>query len=422
MGYEMDKSSRIDFTFRSELLRENFGFRRYLNNNKEDLVYVSVHSSQSVFKTGNFQPIDIAFDPNIKIVNSFEFSKIIVQNLQWPHETNCVKQKYEFISKFQRIYSFDDCVNSCVLDKIYAKNKCIQTNGTFEIDISDEKISRELKICENNITNRSDTQKIEMYCLRICHQNCIEEYIQIYSYNRNENLNKSIIIKSANSPIFQYDLIPKNSIFIYASNLGGIISMWFGVAVIDLHHLMIQFLLIFDKININIRSILNAILIYKIPIIYQFIIALRFINHYISLISFKIQKFKWRSLFKIICLICFVYQSIEMTKEYLEYRTKVNIRIVEDIMIGNLFNMESNPAFTFCMSNNIMDKSKTITLDSYDRLKYNNLKRFFNNCSQWKPYCEINYRDYDQILNNQTLVSDYLSVIDLKQYRVYCGG
>ncbi len=198
--------------------------------------------------------------------------------------------------------------------------------------------------------------------------------------------------------------------------------MWFGVAVIDLHHLMIQFLLIFDKINTKIRLILNALVIYKIPIIYQLIILFRFINRYISLISSKMQKFNWRLLFKIICLICFAYQSIEMTKEYLEYRTKVNIRIVEDIMIGNLFNMESNPAFTFCMSNNIMDKSKTITLDSYDRLKYNNLKRFFNNCSQWKPYCEINYRDYDQILNNQTLVSDYLSVIDLKQYRVYCGG
>jgi hypothetical protein len=37
------------------------------------------------------------------------------------------------------------------------------SNGTLEIDIWDEKISRKLKICEKNITNRSDIQKIEMY-------------------------------------------------------------------------------------------------------------------------------------------------------------------------------------------------------------------------------------------------------------------
>jgi len=424
----MDKWSHIDFTFRLELFKDNVGFRRFLNNNKLDLVYVSVHSSQSVFKTGNLQPIHITFDPNIKFVNSFEFSKIIVQNLQWPHETNCLKNT--FISKFQRIYSFDDCVNSCILDKIYAKNKCIQTNETFEIDISDEKISRELKICEKNITTRSDTRKIEMYCLRICHQNCIEEYIQIYFYNRNENLNKSIIIKSANSPLFQYYLIPKNSIFVYASNLGGIISMWFGVAVIDLHHLMIQFLLIFDKINTKIRLILNALVIYKIPIIYELIILFGFMNRYISLISSKIYKFNWRLLFKIICLICFAYQSIEMTKEYLEYRTKVNIRIVEDIMIGNLFNVESNPAFTFCMSNNVTDKSKTVKLLSKlsiisskisgRELRNKNLEKFFKDCQIKSGECSVNHTHYEKVLNNQTLVSDYLNVIDLKEYSVYC--
>jgi hypothetical protein len=404
----MDKSSRIDFTFLLEVFKDNFGFR-FLNNNNSDLVYASVHSSQSVFKTGNFQPIDITFDPNIKVVNSFEFSKVIIRNLQWPHETNCLSNKY--ISKFQIIYSFDDCVNSCILDKIYSKNKCIQTNRTLEIDISDEKKSRELKICEKNITNRSDTQKIEMYCLRICHQNCIEEYIQIYSYNRNEILNKSIIIKSSNSPLFQYDLIPKNSIFVYASKLGGIISMWFGVAVIDLHHLMIQIILVFDKINTKIRSILNAIGNYEIAIIYELIILFRFINHYISLISFKIQKFKWRLFFKIICLIFFAYQSIEMTKEYLEYRTKVNIRIVDDIIIGNRFNIETNPAFTFCVSNNVVDKSKTVKLLSRREefksdLKIKNLEKLFKDCEIIKDECKVNQTHYEKILNNQTLVSD----------------
>jgi hypothetical protein len=187
--------------------------------------------------------------------------------------------------------------------------------------------------------------------------------------------------------------------------------MWFGVAVIDLHHLMIQIILVFDKINTKIRSILNAIGNYEIAIIYELIILFRFINHYISLISFKIQKFKWRLFFKIICLIFFAYQSIEMTKEYLEYRTKVNIRIVDDIIIGNRFNIETNPAFTFCVSNNVVDKSKTVKLLSRREefksdLKIKNLEKLFKDCEIIKDECKVNQTHYEKILNNQTLVSD----------------
>ncbi len=52
-------------------------------------MYLSVHSSQSIFKTGVFQPINISFDSNDRVVYKFEFSKMIVRSLRWPHEINC---------------------------------------------------------------------------------------------------------------------------------------------------------------------------------------------------------------------------------------------------------------------------------------------------------------------------------------------
>jgi hypothetical protein len=75
--------------------------------------------------------------------------------------------------------------------------------------------------------------KLEIFCLRTSQQNCIEEYFQVYSYETFKFSNKTVVIKWANSPLSQYEMNLKFSLFNYASNLGGIISMWFGFAVID---------------------------------------------------------------------------------------------------------------------------------------------------------------------------------------------
>jgi hypothetical protein len=55
---KMDKSSRIEFNFASELFKN-------INITKTkcslELIYTSIHSSHSIFKTEIFQPIDISF-------------------------------------------------------------------------------------------------------------------------------------------------------------------------------------------------------------------------------------------------------------------------------------------------------------------------------------------------------------------------
>jgi len=77
VNYEMIKSSRIEFAFNSEEFRSYIRF----NDSIIEKIYLSVHSSQSVFKTGVFQPINIMFDRNTQMINYFEFSKYIVKSL-----------------------------------------------------------------------------------------------------------------------------------------------------------------------------------------------------------------------------------------------------------------------------------------------------------------------------------------------------
>jgi hypothetical protein len=422
-GFKMNKSSFIEFLIPSKLLKNEYN----LNRNETDLVYVSVHSSQSIFKTDSFQPIIISFESDKQVVQNFKFSKILVQSLHWPHDTNCINN--EFTSKSGVIYSFDDCVNSCIFAKIYGQNKCIQTNDTFEIDLIIDNKSRDMEFCVENFTKRNDFQKIEIFCIRKCRRNCINEYFQVEFRNKNPRFNKSITINTANAPLLQYELIPKYSIFVYASNLGEIITMWLGGSVIDLYKLLKQFIIFLIDINKKIRHILNSCENFQILFISKLIILFGFINKYISLITFNIKKINWKLLLRIICLVCFAYQSIEMTIEYLEYKTKVHVRIVEDLMDGSDKSTEIYPAISICASNIVADKSELIDLDNQiyprwfvlpDKYFDNNFVRFFNDCEIINFRCKMNYTNYEKILNNQTLVSDYLNVIDLKMHVIWC--
>jgi hypothetical protein len=244
VNYEMIKSSRIEFAFNSEEFRNYIRF----NNSNIEKIYLSVHSSQSVFKTGVFQPINITFERNTQMINYFEFSKYIVKSLRWPYETNCKSNQIESKSRIELIYSFDDCVNTCIFDKTYAKYKCIQIEESFKIDLILENKTRNLTFCAKNTTKETNLNKLEIFCLRTCQQNCVNEYFQINSYEKYEISNITTKIKAANSPLLEYEMNLKLSLFKYASNLGGITSMWLGFAIIDSYKPVKQFFVFLIKI------------------------------------------------------------------------------------------------------------------------------------------------------------------------------
>jgi len=75
-------------------------------------------------------------------------------------------------------------------------------------------------------------------CTKKCQKQCDEHYFDMsYQYRSSGQKKESIVfrIESKNMPIFQHTFEPKYSLWIYVSNIGGLISLWFGLAVIDVN-------------------------------------------------------------------------------------------------------------------------------------------------------------------------------------------
>jgi hypothetical protein len=344
-NYEFNKWSGIEIEF----LGKNYF---------SDLLYLSIHSSQSIFKTTFFYPINFGADSEEKLVYSFKFSKSSVRILEWPHETNCLKDKFIYESNGKTIYSFQNCINSCILSKIYEKNKCIQKEGILGLDIELNEKTKNLKICEN-LTQSSTIIKIEKLCSRQCNQNCINQYIDVYLQQKKQNSNKTISIQSANTPIFVYELHPKHSFTNYASNIGSIISMWFSFAVIDVHKVIKKIITFFIYISRKINSKLNIENYLKyVSIIIE---ALVLFNKYFMKCLLKLKKVNWNLLSKMICLSCFTYQSIELIMNYLEFETEVVVNLRNYKINGSL---ESSPGISFCKEKILLNSEKVILLKS----------------------------------------------------------
>jgi hypothetical protein len=99
--YELHKSSRIEFEFLGK-------------NNFSDVLYLSIHSSHSILKTTFFYPLNVKEN----VVYNLKISKSFVKNVEWLHQTNCLNDKLKYLSTERRMYSFEDCINSCVLNKM----------------------------------------------------------------------------------------------------------------------------------------------------------------------------------------------------------------------------------------------------------------------------------------------------------------
>jgi hypothetical protein len=100
-----------------------------------------------------------------------------------------------------------------------------------------------------------------------------------------------------------------------------------------------------------------------------------------------------------------------MTTEYLRYETLVEVKTKSYIS-----NEDTNPfpALSICGNSLHENNGNDILLDDTRK----NFERFFGNYKLIKVaharYINISYHNFTEVLNNQTLVSDYLNVIDLR--------
>jgi len=141
------------------------------------------------------------------------------------------------------------------------------------------------------------------------------------------------------------------------------------------------------------------------------------IKNYFVLFLANLRKMNLKYLFKLICITCFVYQSIETTLEYLEFETEVEIRVIENIKNGK---METIPAISFCKTIIPEDNSMEISLKSKNGEDF---KRLGMSCEFRKDShfdCTLSYKSFFELLNSQIFLSDYFNVIDLQHEIFEC--
>jgi hypothetical protein len=176
--YFLGKSSFIDFI----ITFKNFGNTSITGKYKvHELkgLNIKVHSSQSLFSSSIQIPIEeIEFSSyHSHIVYNYKFSKSVVRNLEWPYATDCHNNKMTHSNE-----TFEDCVNSCILNNILIKNECISYYNNLSIDIRIDMRLKNKSLCKTLSENRID-DGIHLRCSRICHMNCITEIFDFNKYN-----------------------------------------------------------------------------------------------------------------------------------------------------------------------------------------------------------------------------------------------
>jgi hypothetical protein len=434
-NYAADKYNFIEF----EIVEENFDEFLFLNKNFS--LYLSIHSPNSLFSSIYFHKVNVSLIHNC--YSHYTFSKITVENLEWPYQTDCKSS----ISKNEIIYSYEGCLNSCILNRMLKRNICVSRLNDNRINLplikNAENIILENIFCQQNLNEINLMNKISLKCSRMCKRSCIKEYYKTdYSggfckSSKEDSRKISIQILSANIGIFEYQLSPKMTFINYASNLGGIISLWLGFAIIDFHNIfkiLINYLIrIVQKMNlmfllVRIDEIFQKF--FKLHLIVTFI----FINDFFKSFLRKMDKINFKILLQLVCIIFFVYQTIELTFEYLEYKTVFNVKWRDYFVNGSLVSL---PAVSYCRPIHLessdegiqlyankslipyyLKKNSDYFLNLFQNCKYFESKTYFNNSKS--NYCELLPKFYNEILNNQTHVSDYLNLIDLNFDAISC--
>ncbi len=172
------------------------------------------------------------------------------------------------------------------------------------------------------------------------------------------------MLKPRNLPIFRYNLEPNYSFVGYVSNIGGIFSLWFGLAFIDLSFAMkiiIRYLNIYYRRYFMTHYLLEAL---KKTLVFALFSK---IFEFVGQLLYRLEFYNWRLWLKIICIPCLLYQIFEITQIYLNFSTNVNVELIP-IMDKNLISLQRIPAITICHENYLRDIFFNNNSKSNDRM------------------------------------------------------
>jgi hypothetical protein len=322
-------------------------FNSILNNNLLDsfpALFMAIHSYKTSVTVPDFFDLNSNWNFNTR---NYRFSKLIYKSLEWPYNTNC-----DYYNRNNLYHSRENCIEYCNLYNQNLSQECLNDpSNKSRFSVSDRimnKTFRYLKVCETS--NKFSTL---FKCEKLCKRHCYEDYyrytITFWGMSSIEN-SLLVQISAKNLPIYEYSAIPKYSFILYITSIGGLLSLWLGISALDLRAV----------VEISIGMLKNI----TIKVVW-----ICFLNEYFYNFGWFILKFiHYLDFFKksdlkkitiILSLICFIYQLIELTVEFTEFKTTIYVEFFK----YNLPTFSHYPSYSVC--------TYQLNTDSIDLLKKN---------------------------------------------------
>ncbi len=257
--------------------------------------------------------------------------------------------------------SREDCLYKCERNLVEKKFNCTPnpfSNRDFNlIDIKSLKL--DFCIEQNLLINKKQ-------CEKLCKKECSTEYFDLSFSKDYTSLTQTdkplIILKSRNLPNFRYNFEAKYSFANYMSNIGGIISFWFGWAVIDFSIIMKRIIRI---IKIYYHFFMTDYMLEALRNIRIFKLLSKVLE-FVGKSIYRLEFFNWKLWLKIVCIPCLLYQIFEITQNYLNFSTNVNVELVP-LLDNNFISTQRIPAITLCHENILRHIFFDETLRNFDK-------------------------------------------------------
>ena len=244
---------------------------------------------------------------------------------------------------------FDDCYHSCI-ESIYEKQfKCFPNPFITEDFVLLNSSQTKLSFC-----NKSEN--ISQIDTKVCDKKCTKSCSQVYHTMSLDNKyyltnsDSKIKIKFKSSQEFHYKTEIKETFVLYLSDIGGLISLWFGLSVIDLSSLIKS---LFGKLKIYLMNI-KIMHLEKIKLILNRLaikIRVSLLFERINAIILRIHDFKWHLFFTVITIPILLYQLYELVDSYLQFSTEVSVDIISYRDSDDIIRYNHLPAITVCNDN-----------------------------------------------------------------------
>jgi hypothetical protein len=304
-------------------------FKSTLNSNLFGLseLFMAIHSYKTSVGAQDLSHIKTNNEFRQKY---FYFSKLIYESLEWPYYTNC-----DYYNRNNLYHSREKCIEYCSLYNQNLSQECLNDpSNKSSFSVSDtimNKAFRHLKICQT-----SNKLLTLFKCKNLCKRNCFEHYYRyVKTFAPKGSIGNSLFaqISAKNLPIYSYSAIPKYSFIVYLTSIGGLLSLWLGISALNLRTVIKISIVVLKKITMKFVWIC-----FVNEYFYSFGSFILKIVHYLNFF----EKLDLKKITKIVSLICFIYQLIELTLEFTEFKTTIHVELLDREKLSDF------PAYSIC--------------------------------------------------------------------------